>query len=330
MLLRRGLLAALDGDREGLRRHLRGILEADPGDVDACLAMGRLQREAGELKRAIALHQMLLLRRDLEPGRRVDVLCELARDLHRAGDAQRAAAAYEEAIAHDRRCAPALRGLVELFAEGGEPARALAHVRALERAEGRAATRLRAELLTALAEQQRADGRPGAALRSARRALRSDQGHLPALLLIAHLELERGRSGRALAAWGRVLELDPERADVHHRAIAQAFVRSGEQAAHAAMLRERIAANPMDGAARRALVRRLADDGKVAGAVAECLTLLERDPRDLDGHELLGRLTLGGQERVPAEAREEEGDVVRRYRAVLDALAARHDPEVVP
>ena len=105
-------------------------------------------------------------------------------------------------------------------------------------------------------------------------------GSAAAHALLGELEVERGRSKRALAAWRRALELDRRRAPELLGKLRSAFAALGRAAEYEPFLRERLRERPDDGDARLELARVLdASAARASRAAAELRALLRRRPR---------------------------------------------------
>ena len=327
--VRRALVAVLDRDLERAERLLGGVVQQDSGELEAYLALARLFRQRGEVGRAIHVHQNLLLRRDVGPAVRLQALLGLADDFRAGGFLRRAIAAYREVLAEQPDHPRALRALVELLADAGEPREAIPLARRLARVERRAAGPAEAVLWTQVAELERGAGRAEAARKALRRALRRDPACVRAWLALGEVESELGRMRKALAAFRRAVSLD-RRAGAHAyprlSALAAAAGRAGE---HERWLRARVEEQPDDREARLALASLLAARGAAEQAEAELRAALEREPDALAAHVALGRLLLAeGRAEAAAKAHEELLGVLERRAGALapHADAAETDP----
>ncbi len=184
---RRALRASLDGDLERVAEQLTSLVERDSGDVEAFIVLGRVCRQGGDAGRAVAIHQALVVRRDLTRDERVEALAELGQSLHAAGEPRRALAAFEEVMVHDRRQLAALRGMEGVLRDLGEWSRALAVMRRRGRVEGRRDRAAEAGLLAEMAREAAARGDAARARRVVRRALRRDRDCADALELAGEL-----------------------------------------------------------------------------------------------------------------------------------------------
>jgi lipopolysaccharide biosynthesis regulator YciM len=312
--MRRALLAVLDRDFESAERALVDAVREDSGAVEAYVAVARLYRGRGEIGRAIRIHQNLLLRPDLDPALRVDVLAELAADFQRGGFLRRAIASWDEVLAHDPRRRDALRALVQLSADVHEFDRAAALARRLARAEGRDPAPEEIALGLRRARSAHAEGRHDEARKALRRVLRKDRRNARARLLLGELEAERGRSKAALAAWEPVPELDRSLGPEVYPRLAATYAALGRPRDFERLLRRLLETRPDDVGARVALAGALAARGDAAEAVAELRRAVDRDPADLLVRVALGRLLLS--ERRDPEAQKE-------YAELLEMLEAR-------
>jgi lipopolysaccharide biosynthesis regulator YciM len=296
--LRGALLAVLERDMEQAETLLVRAVRMDASGVLPSLALGRLYRMRGEIGRAIRLHQALLLRRDLAPDERTDALADLAADFQQAGFLRRAIASYEEVLSRQPRHRPALRALVRLLAQVREFPRALRLVRRLARLEKRDGAAEECELLLEMAETAQAEGRSDDARRAVKRALRRQRNSVRGWLLLGTLEVERGRSRAALAAWSRVPALDRRSGPVVYPRIEATYAALERTRDYERFLRDLLEARPDDPGARLALARTLAARGDADEAEAELQRLLEADPDDLEVRGALGRLLLSDRREV--------------------------------
>lgn len=311
--LRTAFLAALNGDWVEAERLLVAAARLDSASLETYLALARVYRTRGEVGRAIRIHQNLLMR--LEPGsvRAREALEGLAADFRAGGFARRAIASYEELLAHDPGHLAALRALVELHAEQGDPGRALALARRLGRREGRDSSALEAELCTRVAQAAHSEGRSGEARKALRRALRRDKGCVPALVLLGEIEGERGKPKSALAAWSRVPSVDRCSGPLVYEKLEATWAALDRPREYEAFLRRLLEETPDDADARLALARTLAARGDVDDALEELRRILEREPENLAARIELGRRLLAdGRESEAAKAHGELLEVLDR------------------
>lgn len=312
--LREALLAVLERDWEEAERLLVAACRLDTEAATPFLALARLLRSRGEIGRAIRIHQNLLLRLESHSPQGRMALADLAEDFRQGGFLRRAITAYEEVLAGDARNAAALRALARLCADSRDFERAIAMERRLARIEKRDVGESEAPLRVQMAKAAHAEGRTEAARRALKLALRRDKRCVRAWLLLGALEAERDRPKAALAAWKRVVELDPAAGPGVYPQIEATYAALGKPREFEVFVRKRLEAWPDDVAARVALARHLAARGDAEGALDELRAALERDPDDAAARVSLGRLLL-------AEGRDTEA--LKEYAELLDVLDRR-------
>jgi lipopolysaccharide biosynthesis regulator YciM len=318
--IRASLLCVLDHDLDGAAALLQEVVGEDSRQVEAYLALARVFRLRGELGRAIRLHQNLLLRSDLPTPQRRLALRGLADDFRAGGFVERACEAYEQLLAETPRDALTLRALVRLHREAGRPERALELARRLPRKEGAGAEARREEaaLAVEVAERARVEGRADVARRALRRALRRDPRSAAAYALLGELEVERGRSKRALAAWRKALALDHRRSAALLGKLRSAFASLGRAADYEAFLRELAGAEPGEPEPRLALAQLLRERGEAAAAASDLRALLSQVPGHLEAQAELGRcLAAAGRADEACAVWAAFGDTLARSGALL-------------
>ncbi|MGH0038467.1 MAG: tetratricopeptide repeat protein [Myxococcota bacterium] len=327
--LRRCLRCLVLGDGEAAEAEIVALVRADSRDVELYLLLGRMARDAGDVGRAIRIHQNLLLRADLDTDQRTEALCALGSDLRSGGFLQRAVASFEEARERTPRDVEVWRALAELYEEVGSFDEALtARERVLKSTGASRAERAReaARLWLAKGRAAHEAGREDEARRSLRKALSRDSGCVEARVLQGRLEAERGRSKQALSVWQSAVGAN-ERVDGEvYPLIASAYAALGRSAEFEKWLRERLEREPADSGARAALARLLAERGDRSDAIAELRRLLEGDPDHLEARAQLGRWLLeeGRQDEAAAEL---AGWLAAYERGALSATEADRDPE---
>ena len=291
--VREALWRVLEGDLDGAEELLSRAVRRDSTQSEVYLALARLYRRRGETGRAIRVHQNLLLRKDVPDPVRDEALLGLAGDFQQGGFLQRAIAAYEEVIARRPREVTALRALARLYADVRQYPRALEMARRHARAEGRDGRREEARLWLECAAAAQAEGRTQDTSKALRRALRRDPKLAPAWDALGALEVERGRTRKALAAWRKVPDLDRAYAARVYPKLEATYAALGKSREYETLLRRLMEDDPRDPAARLALSQALAARGEVDQALVEVRAVLDQDPEYLPGHATLGRVLLG-------------------------------------
>ena len=313
MAWRRSLRAAISGDWPTAETWLERIVETESSDVDAYLALSRLYREQGAIGRALRMHQNLLLRSGLEAHVRIEALLELARDFEAGGYRERAAATYEEVLAAQPRNAMVLERLVSLLHDLNEFPRALSLATRLRRRDRETGNRLEVEILLSEARAQGDEGNHQGALRSIKRCLKRDKLCGPAWLILGELEAERGKTKKALAAWKRGAQVDPELAVVLYPKLAATFAAQHKPADFDVFLSKLLEERPDDGSARIALARARASRGEQTQAIEDLARAIEVAPENLSLRAELGRQLIStGQDAEALKAYGELLDVVER------------------
>jgi len=310
-IMRSALLATLDRDLDRAEQLLAQAVRIDSSDVEAFLALARLFRMRGEIGRAIRIHQNLLLRSDLAPALRVDVLAGLAADFRQGGFLRRAIASYEEVASRDPRHREALQALVRLLTEVREFPRAIEVARKLARLDSQGGDGVLAELYVDMAVAARAEGRSDDARKAVKRALRRKKDLVRGWITLGELEAERGRSKAALAAWVRVPRVDRRSGPRVYPQLEATYAALGRPRDFEKLLQGLLEEHPDDSGARLALARTLAARGEIDAAIEELRRVLERSPDDLAARGILGRILL-------ADGRDPEA--CRALGELLDAL----------
>jgi len=169
-----------------------------------------------------------------------------------------------------------------------------------------------------MAEAARTQENPDAARKAAKKALRKDEAHVAAWVLLGELESARGRSKAALAAWLRVPTLDRSAGPLVYPHLSRTYAALGRPEEFEALLRRLLKEQPDDAAARRALAKWLIAQDEIESAVTQFRTLLAQDENDLQARAELGRLLVSQRETgAPLGG----VDVADEYTALIDALS---------
>jgi lipopolysaccharide biosynthesis regulator YciM len=308
---RRSLSAAIAGDWPTAETWLERIVEADSKDLDAVHALARLYRQQGAVGRSLRMHQNLLLRTDLDRNTRAEALLELARDFEAGGYKERAAATYEEILGLQPRSVEVLERLISLLYDLKEFPRALALVRRLRRRDRALAGRLEVEILVSQAQVLREEGDHDGARRSIKRCLRRDKSCGLAWALLGGLEVERGKTAKALAAWKRGATSDETVAPALYPKIAASFAARGKPEDYDQYLLKILEERPSDCAAYIALARARAGRGDTSQAIETLARAIETAPEHPGLRTELGRqLIASGQ----------DAEALKAYADLLDML----------
>jgi tetratricopeptide (TPR) repeat protein len=96
------------------------VAREDRDAVDVLQVLSHLQRETGQVERALQIHQGLLARADLTRAERAHALASLGADFRKAGFVDRATKAFEEALSFDPNNIYALMGQRKVFEDQGQ------------------------------------------------------------------------------------------------------------------------------------------------------------------------------------------------------------------
>ena len=308
---RRCLRATIAGDWPAAETWLERIVEAETNDLDAIHALASLYRQQGAVGRSLRMHQNLLLRSELDRAERAEALLELARDFEAGGYKERAAATYEEILGTQPHSVEVLERLVLLLHDLREFPRALALVRRLRRRDRELGSRLEVGILLSQAQVLREEGNHDGARQSIKRCLRRDKTCGLAWAMLGELEVERGKTAKALDAWKRGAGIDATVAAALYPKIAASFAARGKPEAFDQYLLKIIEDRPSDHAARIALARARAGRGDTSSAVEALARAIELAPEHRGLRTELGRqLIANGQ----------DAEALKSYADLLDAL----------
>lgn len=186
------------------------IAELDSGAVETQLALGNLFRRRGEVDRAIRLHQNLIARPTLSAEQKTTALLELGEDYMRAGLLDRAENLLSDLVAINAHAPQALRHLIAIYQQERDWPKAIEHARRLQTASGENLGEMIAQFHCELAEIARNGGNQESARRHLDHAIAADPECVRACIIDGRLCLEHGDPARAIAAFARVPEIDPD------------------------------------------------------------------------------------------------------------------------
>lgn len=171
---------------------LAGLIEQDPETAETQIALGNLFRRRGDVERAIATHESLLVHSSITEKQKAYAYFELGVDYTRAGLLDRAERIFDDLRHSDWRGAQALEQLLQIYQQEKDWARAVDCARELERM-GRQPTRGEkvSQFQCEIAERELSRGDSGAAEGAARAALKSDPNCVRASLILGRIYLAR-------------------------------------------------------------------------------------------------------------------------------------------
>jgi len=273
---------------------LAKVAREDQEAVDVLQVLSHLQRETGQVERAIGVHQQLLARPDLTRAERSHALASLGVDFRKAGFLDRAAGALEEALAFDPNNIYALVGRRKVYEDSRQWREAFEVQTRLSRLR-KADDRLILGYLEArMGDEAAAAGDRAAAEPRYRAALALDRRVFPAYLGLADLYLA-AEPARALAVLEEGQRSAPERAYLTLDRLEKACLALGEPERFTEACERILQQDPREFRARLALSRHLRARDRPEEALGLLLRALETNGHTAVLHlEALGLLRSMG------------------------------------
>ncbi|MEN8217544.1 MAG: lipopolysaccharide assembly protein LapB [Pseudomonadota bacterium] len=182
----------------------------DKETVETLLDLGIFFRRNGEINRAIRIHQNLINRST--PQQRNKALFELAQDYRYAGLLDRAEHLFQKLSTSDSHKALALRQLLALYQQEHDWKKAIRTAQKTQKTQ-KLAEAMHTEIAQYYceqAEEYQQQGQSEAAQQAIQNALKADPNCVRASLLEGQLALEKGEPKRAILAFQRVEQQDPD------------------------------------------------------------------------------------------------------------------------
>lgn len=186
------------------------VLEVDSETVETHLALGNLYRRRGEVDRAIRIHQNLIARDSLSVEQRNEALLELGQDYLSAGLLDRAEDLFLELAGTEPYRVQALRQLIDIYEQEKDWENAVESARKLEKVTGNQLGGVIAHYHCEIAEKERQSGELNAALKATQKALDTHRGCVRASLLEGDIFRQRQDYERAIRAYQRVEDQNPD------------------------------------------------------------------------------------------------------------------------
>lgn len=325
-----GLHALAAGQLEMAVSELSKVVREDPDAIEVQQVLGNLLREAGQVERAIQVHQGLLGRPDLTRAERAHGLAALGADFRKAGFLDRATRTFEDVLAVDPKNIHALIGLQKLQEDQRRWHDAYEIQTRLSRLRKTDDSLVLGHLQAAMGQEASQVGREEEAEKAFRTALSLDRRVFPAHLGLADLAAKTDPA-RAAALLETAIQAVPERAYLAFERLARLYTAAGEPERFAALCERIIAHDPRDWRARLHLARHARAEGRPEEGHALLLRALESNPQVLLLHLEIWRTlaALGGEGGVAADyVRTAESAVLYRDPHVCTACRYRADDMV--
>ncbi len=297
---------------------LQKVAKEDEDAVEVRQVLSHLLREAGQVEKAMKLHQTLLARPDLTRAERAYTLAGLGTDFRKAGFLDRAARVYQEALDVDPNNQNALSGQQKLHEEQRQwkdayDVRArLARLRKTD--DGLVLGHLQAEM----GQEATRAGDRALAESCFRNALALDPRVFPARLGLADLYIDQ-EPARAAAILEDAIKAAPERAYLTFDRLVRAYEAGGEAARFEQLCERLIRERPLDWRARVALARHLRTAGRFEEALGLLIRGLEANPQVLIVHLEAWRTLRAAGPMAPAAL---------RYIATAEEAVFYRDPHI--
>ena len=297
---------------------LHKVAREDEDAVEVRQVLSHLLREAGQVEKAIQLHQGLLARPDLTRAERAYTLAGLGTDFRKAGFLDRAASVYQEALETDPNNLHALSGQQKLYEEqqqwrdAYEVRARMARLRKSD--DGLVLGHLQAEM----GRKAALTGERALAESSFKAALGLNPRVFPAHLGLADLFIDREPS-RAAAILEDAIKTAPERAYLTFERLVRAYDAIGQPARFEQLCERLIRERPLDWRARAALARHLRAARRSEEALGLLMRAVEANPQVLLVH-LEAWRTLRAMSAL--------GPATERYIATAEEAVFYRDPHI--
>lgn len=259
---------------------LTKVIREDPDAVEVSQVLGHLLRDAGQVERAIQVHQALLDREDLTRAERAHARAALGMDFRAAGFLDRATQVFDEVVGRDPNNLHALVGLQKLHEDRRDWEAAYQVQTRLSRLRKTDDSLVLAHLQAAMGVEAARTGNAEGAERAFNTALSLDRRVLPAHLGLADLHLAKNPR-RTIEILEDAARRQPEHAYLLLDRLAKAYDACQEPSRFVAFCERLIERDLRDWRARVALARRLRSDGRNDEAYGLLLRALDANPQIL-------------------------------------------------
>ena len=201
------------------------VVRVDPETVELHFALGSLFRRRGELERALRIHQNLMNREDLPQPLKEQALFELGIDYLKSGLLDRSEEIFKR-LSEGARREEALKQLLEIYQleKSWDKAIELA-----EKVPDLASQHEVAEFWCEMAENALIRSRTDEARRHVQQALSLHRQCVRASIIAGDIERKEGHAERAIEAWLRIEQQQPEFLSLVAARIAEVYKGMGRQ-----------------------------------------------------------------------------------------------------
>lgn len=268
--------------------------------VEIYQSLGNLFREQGEIDRAIKIHQNIVARDNIDDSARIDALMDLGIDYRKAGIFDQAIATFLQVIEQQPNRVDAHEHLEKIYEEEKEWEDAFEiqkKIQRLRRSRSRnVLAHLRAELGKSLVEK----GQTSEAVRVFEEAIDLDSSCLDAHLHLGDLYFEQGEREKAIQMWREIIETQPKFAFLTYKRLSNAYKALGKGEMMKDILEDAAQKYPEDIQTLMALGRYSFKSGDLGRAESLLKKVVEKNPRYLEAHQILGDIYFAGEQKEAA------------------------------
>ncbi|GBE27511.1 tetratricopeptide repeat protein [bacterium BMS3Bbin03] len=287
-----GLNALVDGDIERAAMFFRESAQQNSENVDAYLKLGDIIRKQGKPDRAIKIHRELLVRRNLMPGIRLQILRSLAQDYKTARQFDRALSTLDEILTQVPKDEWALTYKLKLFEEMGEWDKASRTLKQMVRVKKFTGDANRQLALYWVEEARRlfSEGHEKQGRINLRDALKIDSKCVPAYLYWGDSYIRENRADDAVKVWKNFIETVPEFSHLAFGRLREVLFNMGKFSEFESILSDLLHKDPENLNIYYALIHIYENKGQYTEGINLCDQILETRPADADAHMLKMRL----------------------------------------
>lgn len=287
-----GLNALVEGDLDRASQYFRQSAQKDSENTDAYLKLGDIFRKQGQPDRATKIHRELLVRRNLNPAIRLQILRSLVQDYKESHKFDNALATLDEILKLFPKDEWALSYKVQIFEEMEEWDKAFRTLNVLAKAKrdlGDVSQKL-ALYRVEEAKQLFSKGHEKSGRIRLREALKIDDQCASAYLYLGDSYIRENRADDALKVWKNFVETVPEYSHLVFGRLQELLFRMGKFSEIESILKELLRKNPENYNIHYALIHLYENKGQYLEAINLCDQILENKPDDIDAGLLKMRL----------------------------------------